>query len=442
MNNHDTIFALSSGHGKAGVAVIRISGNNLSRTFAQFIKKSEFQNRHAYFCNLTDSKDELIDQCLAIYFSAPHSFTGQDVIELHTHGAPAVINKVFEYLASLGMRMAEPGEFSRRAFYNNKMDLADIDGLAALLDAQTDQQRKHALRSMLGHDSEIYNTWREQMIEISAYAAAILDYNSDDLPSNINDTIYRHTQKLYSEINNALNRYKASRAIRGGINIALVGETNVGKSSIFNYLVGTNRAIVSDIAGTTRDVISATLDLDGYMVNLSDTAGLRETDDEIESIGIEKTKDEIENADIVLRVYTPENIPLYHIDESRLSPQNSINSINIINKCDTISKCDNEFGLYVSAKTGHGMDTLLETLKSKIHNLFDASENTLTINSRTKQLLETAHQELRSALDSGENYDIFAEHTRRASDAIGKILGTITTNEVLDKTFGQLCLGK
>ena len=175
------------------------------------------------------------------------------------------------------------------------------------------------------------------------------------------------------------------------------------------------------------------------MVNLSDTAGLRETDDEIESIGIEKTKDEIENADIVLRVYTPENIPLYHIDESRLSPPNSIN---IINKCDTISKCDNEFGLYVSAKTGHGMDTLLETLKSKIHNLFDASENTLTINSRTKQLLETAHQELRSALDSGENYDIFAEHTRRASDAIGKILGTITTNEVLDKTFGQLCLGK
>ena len=439
MNNHDTIFALSSGHGKAGVAVIRISGNNLSRTFAQFIKKSEFQNRQAYFCNLTDSTDELIDQCLAIYFSAPHSFTGQDVIELHTHGAPAVINKVFEYLASLGMRMAEPGEFSRRAFYNNKMDLADVDGLAALLDAQTDQQRKHALRSMLGHDSEIYNTWREQMIEISAYAAAILDYNSDDLPSNINDTIYRHTQKLYSEINNALNRYKASRAIRGGINIALVGETNVGKSSIFNYLVGTNRAIVSDIAGTTRDVISATLDLDGYMVNLSDTAGLRETDDEIESIGIEKTKDEIENADIVLRVYTPENIPLYHIDESRLSPPNSIN---IINKCDTISKCDNEFGLYVSAKTGHGMDTLLETLKSKIHNLFDASENTLTINSRTKQLLETAHQELRSALDSGENYDIFAEHTRRASDAIGKILGTITTNEVLDKTFGQLCLGK
>lgn len=439
MNNHDTIFALSSGHGKAGVAIIRISGNNLSGTFAQFIKKSEFQNRHAYFCNLTDSTDELIDQCLAIYFSAPHSFTGQDVIELHTHGAPAVINKVFEYLASLGMRMAEPGEFSRRAFYNNKMDLADVDGLAALLDAQTDQQRKHALRSMLGHDSEIYNTWREQMIEISAYAAAILDYNSDDLPSNINDTIYRHTQKLYSEINNALKRYKASRAIRGGINIALVGETNVGKSSIFNYLVGTNRAIVSDIAGTTRDVISATLDLDGYMVNLSDTAGLRETDDEIESIGIEKTKDEIENADIVLRVYTPENIPLYHIDESRLPPQNSIN---IINKCDTISKCDNEFGLYVSAKTGHGMDTLLETLKSKIHNLFDASENTLTINSRTKQLLETAHQELRSALDSGENYDIFAEHTRRASDAIGKILGTITTNEVLDKTFGQLCLGK
>ncbi len=439
MNNNDTIFALSSGHGKSGVAVIRISGDNLCNTFSTFIKKSDFQNRHAYFCNLMDNADELLDQCLAIYFPAPHSFTGTDVIELHTHGAPATINAVFEYLTTLGMRMAEPGEFSRRAFYNNKMDLADVDGLAALLDAQTDIQRKHALQSMMGHDSEIYNTWREQMVEISAYAAAILDYNADDLPANIGETIHTRTQKLYLEINNALNKYKTSRAIRGGINIALVGETNVGKSSIFNYLVGTNRAIVSDIAGTTRDVISATLDLDGYMVNLSDTAGLRETDDTIESIGIARTKSEIQNSDIILHIYTPENIPLYRIDDSRLSPNPNIN---IVNKCDTISEYDDEFGLYVSAKTGHRMNDLLETLKSKIHELFDGSENALTINSRTKQLLETAHQELKSALDAGENYDIFAEHTRRASDAIGKILGTITTNEVLDKTFGQLCLGK
>ena len=433
MNNNDTIFALSSGHGKSGVAVVRISGENLGDIFARFVNKTDIKPRRAYFTNLRDNAGELIDQCLAIYFPTPHSFTGEDVIELHTHGAPAVISAVFEYLGTLGMRMATPGEFSRRAFYNNKMDLADVDGLAALLDAQTDIQRKHALQSMLGRDSEIYNTWRNQMVEISAYAAAMLDYSPDDLPPNIGDTIQNRTQKLYDEIGAALRGYRTSRAIRGGINVALVGETNVGKSSIFNHLVGSNRAIVSDIAGTTRDVVSATIDIDGYMVNLSDTAGIRDTDDEIESIGIERTKTEIENADIVVRVYTPENM-----HDSNCKP----NEIIVINKSDTAKKRSCKNAIYTSAHTGDGMDTLMDMLRTKIHEMFDGRESDLSINARTKSLLETAYNELENAIRAGDNYDIFAEHTRRASDAIGKILGTITANEILDMTFGQLCLGK
>jgi tRNA modification GTPase len=382
---------------------------------------------------LPDTAGELIDQCLAVYFPAPHSFTGTDIIELHTHGAPATINATFEYLKTLGMRMATPGEFSRRAFYNNKMDLADVDGLAALLDAQTDIQRKHALKSMLGRDSEIYSTWRNSMVEISAYAAAILDYSPDDLPANIGKTIHTRTEKLYNEINTALNNYHTSRAIRGGINVALVGETNVGKSSIFNYLAGSNRAIVSDIAGTTRDVVSINLDIDGYLINLSDTAGLRETDDEIESIGIERTKSEIENADIIIHVYTPD------------SAEHNIfanNEIIVINKSDTSDLRTQKNAIYTSAKNGDGMDTLLNTLRAKIHEIMDGAENALTINARTKSLLESVRDELSHALNAGDNYDIFAEHARRAADAIGKILGTITATEVLDKTFGQLCLGK
>ena len=442
MNNNDTIFALSSGHGKSGVAVIRISGDNLRNIFSKFINKSEFVPRHAYFCNLTDTAGDLIDQCLAIYFSAPNSFTGTDIIELHTHGAPATINATFEYLKTLGMRMATPGEFSRRAFYNNKMDLADVDGLAALLDAQTDIQRKHALKSMLGRDSEIYSTWRDQMVEISAYAAAILDYSSDDLPANIGETIHKHTEKLYNEIDTALNNYHTSRAIRGGINVALVGETNVGKSSIFNYLAGSNRAIVSDIAGTTRDVVSINLDIDGYLINLSDTAGLRETDDEIESIGIERTKSEIENADIILRIYSPSS----SAGVSQML-RGSGNEIIIINKSDLLSKSElctlnSANCLCISAKTGDGMDKFMDELRAKIHEIMDGAENSLTINARTKSLLESARDELGMALSATDNYDIFAEHTRRAADAIGKILGTITATEVLDKTFGQLCLGK
>lgn len=445
MNNNDMIFALSSGHGKSGVAVIRISGENLGNIFARFVFPFAGEGvsatadgvvvkpRHAYFTNLRDDAGELIDQCLALYFPAPHSFTGEDVIELHTHGAPAVINAVFEYLSSLNMRMATPGEFSRRAFYNNKMDLADVDGLAALLDAQTDIQRKHALQSMLGRDSEIYNTWRNQMVEISAFAAAMLDYSPDDLPPNIGDTIQKRTQKLHDEIGTALRGYRIARAVRGGINVALVGETNVGKSSIFNYLVGSNRAIVSDIAGTTRDVVSAMIDIDGYMVNLSDTAGIRDTDDVIENIGIERTKTEIENADIVVRVYTPENM-IY----SDCKP----NEIIVINKSDTISISECANAIYTSAHTGDGMDTLMDMLRTKIHEIFDGHESDLSINARTKTLLENTFTELESAIMAGDNYDIFAEHTRRAADNIGKILGTITANEILDMTFGQLCLGK
>ncbi len=431
--NNDTIFALSSGHGKSGVSVIRISGENLSDTFTTFVNKSDLTPRKAYFTNLRDETGDLIDQCLAIYFPAPNSFTGEDVIELHTHGAPAVINKVFDFLQTKNMRMATPGEFSKRAFYNNKMDLADVDGLAALLDAQTDIQRKHALRSMMGTDSRIYNAWRNKMIEVSAYAAAILDYSPDDLPANICNTVQHSAEQLFDEIGNALSQYKTARSIRGGINVVLAGETNVGKSSIFNYIVGSNRAIVSDIAGTTRDVVSATIDIDGFMVNLSDTAGIRETDDTIESIGIERTMSEIENADIVIHVYTPESVTCNNLNNDEIV---------VINKSDTTKNHDCKNAIYTSAKTGNGMPEMINILRKKIHSMFDSSESAVSVNARTKTLLESAHSELGNAIASDDNYDIFAEHTRRAADAIGKILGTITANEVMDKTFGQLCLGK
>jgi tRNA modification GTPase len=219
----------------------------------------------------------------------------------------------------------------------------------------------------------------------------------------------------------------------------LVGETNVGKSSIFNYMVGSNRAIVSDIAGTTRDVVSATIDIDGYMVNLADTAGIRETDDEIENIGIERTKSEIKTADIILHIYTPDNFPRIACDDSRIGP-NPV--IRIVNKCDTTDQTNFFDALPISAKTGIGMQNLMNELRAKIHEMFDGCESNLTINTRTKSLLESAGAELSHALNAGDNYDIFAEHTRRAADAIGKILGTITATEVLDTTFGQLCLGK
>lgn len=434
MNNNDTIFALSSGHGKSGVAVIRISGDNLRDLFARLLGRGNFDARRTYFTNLTDNAGDLIDQTILVFFAAPHSFTGTDVIEIYSHGAPAVINKIFDFLSTTGARMATRGEFSRRAFLNGKMDLADIDGLAALLDAQTERQRRAALQSMTGRDSRIYDTWRAQMVEIAAYAAAILDYADDELPTNIGEKIRDKTQNLYNEIDSAISRYAASRAIRSGFNITLAGNTNAGKSSLFNRLVGENRAIVSDTPGTTRDVVSCTLDIDGYMVNISDTAGLRDTDDAIEQIGIQRTNDEIKNADLILHVIDGQS--------SDFKVQSSNNEITVVNKSDLCDCKHKNDAIYVSAKTGDGIDNLMIAIRRRITELVGTSESQLTVNARTRALLTDARTELRDAITAGDNYDMFAEHVRRAADAIGKILGTISAADVMDATFSQLCLGK
>ena len=439
--NNETIFALSSAHGKSGVAVIRISGTDLLDLAKRIIFPTfgeggheaveRIEPRHAYYTNFRDDNGDLIDQCVAIYFNAPHSFTGEDVIEIYSHGAPAVIDKIFEFLRKYGARIATRGEFSKRAFYNNKMDLTDVDGLIALLNAQTDKQRQSALRSLTGNDSKIYNTWRNKMIEISAYAAAILDYSEDDLPKNITDKIKSETKNLINELESAINGYHANRAIRNGFNITLIGETNVGKSSIFNKLVGSNRAIVSDIAGTTRDIVSAQIDIDGYLVNLSDTAGIRESNDIIEKIGIERTHQEIKNSDLIIHVYnnTPEQI--------------NPNEITVINKCDLIKNKNCDVAIYTSTKSGTGFNVLLNTIKQKMHELMSGGESRVAINERTYELLSDAINELQNAIEkSNDNYDIFSEHVRHAAESIGKILGVITTNEIADMTFSQLCLGK
>lgn len=431
--NNDTIYALSSGRGKAGVAVIRISGDNLAQMTATFIGRPA-QPRRAYFANLTDNHGELIDQCVIIYFAAPNSFTGTDVIEIQCHGADAVIQKIFSYLSELGARMATPGEFSRRAFYNDKMDLTDVDGLAALLDARTDMQRKYALRGLTGGDGKKYEHWRSDMIDISAYAAAMTDYDADDLPPNIGEIVRTRAEKLRAEISDALKKYNAARIVRSGFNIVLAGQPNVGKSSIFNAILGTNRAIVSDIPGTTRDVVDAEIDIDGFLVRILDTAGLRdETHDTIEKIGIEKTRNEMDAADLILRVYDNPN--------DAIAPA-ATGEIIVINKSDTRDiNPDNDDKIYISAKTGFGINKLMSRIGDAVRSATQNLDSDVVLNARTHALLTDAANELTNAV-AAPDIDIFAEHTRRAADSIGKILGTIHATDVMDATFGQLCLGK
>lgn len=415
-SNDEIIFALSSGHGKAGIAVIRVSGKNLD-----FLPRL-IRPRVATLIDFYG-----IDSLIAVWFKAPNSFTGEDVVELYCHGGTAVINAVFEKLREFGFRMAERGEFSRRAFDNGKMDLVAIDGMRALIDAKTESQRRRALRNVAGADSGIYMRWRNDMIELAAMAAARMDYDADDLPADIDNQIAAKTAALANEINNALK--SRARIIESGFNIVLAGETNVGKSSLFNRLLGESRAIVSDIAGTTRDVISAELDIDGYLMRLSDTAGLRKANDEIEKIGISKTNEQLKNADLVLHVFGPEY-------KDTVANQKEII---VVNKSDLIN-ARSSGAIYVSAMTGDGIPELLELIKNKMHEELDYAENDLALNERTKRHLEQAIVELKKV--SGMAVDLQSEHIMNAADEIGQVLGIIGSEDIYDSVFGQLCLGK
>jgi tRNA modification GTPase len=432
---NEAIFALSSGHGKSGVAVVRMSGANLSALAP--IHGKELIPRRACLTNLIAADGSLIDRAIVIYFPAPRSFTGEDMIEFHTHGSPPVIEKLFEALRARGARMARPGEFARRAFQNGKMDLVEADGLASLLEAQTDKQRVLALKSMTGGDSEVFESWRLQMISIASHAAAILDYPSDDLPAGIGEKVISAASRLRDEISAAISRCAAARSIRRGFSIALTGETNAGKSSLFNRLVGESRAIVSDIPGTTRDIVSADLDIDGYLVHIWDTAGLRETCDAVEELGIARAREAADNADLVVRVETCGG-------QKRIGNIKD-NEIIVYNKSDLSKKyepCASESELCVSALTGKGIPELLGLIRRKIHERLNGAESYIAVNARTGAHLQNTISELSDAVSNESNIDIFAEHIRRAADEIGQILGIIGVDEVADAIFGQLCLGK
>ena len=455
----------------------RVSGPKLQSLFFKIVRSgpltdNEIKPRFAYLADLVDADGAVIDRAIALYFAAPNSFTGEDVLEFHTHGSTAVTQKLFDTLRAAGARMAEPGEFTRRAFDNGKMDLVEVDGLAALIDSRTDAQRRAALRTAAGTDSAVYMAWRAQMVEISAFAAAMLDYPADELPANIGETLMARTCALHDEIADALNRAGAARAVRAGFNIALVGDVNVGKSSLFNRLLGESRAIVSEIPGTTRDVVSAEIDIDGYLVRLLDTAGLRETNDAVETLGIERTRDTIENADLVLRVFPsqggvpPSGVPAQSKIARGVSgggeglQESKDNEIIIYNKCDLVKtlpgglrRHPSEGGEFVSALTGAGIPELLNTIKRRVHDRLDGAESDVVVNARAKALLQEARDELVRAYSCApddtrhknvplQNIDLFAEHVRRAADAIGRLLGVIGADEVADALFGQLCLGK
>ncbi|MBS4772747.1 MAG: tRNA uridine-5-carboxymethylaminomethyl(34) synthesis GTPase MnmE [Proteobacteria bacterium] len=446
--DNQTIYALSTVYGKSGVAVIRISGSEALTVVSRMtnLNAAAIKPRYAYFVKLRHAvSDELLDKCLLLYFKAPHSFSGEDIVELHTHGSRAVIAAVMDSLAQLkSFRLAEPGEFSKRAFYNNKMDLTEAEGLADLIDAETAEQQKYAIRQMDGVLKGLYEGWREKLVKILAHLEAYIDFPDEDIPQNIIDNMQNTVFKLCEDVKKHLQSDNIGERLREGFRVTIIGAPNAGKSSLLNQIARREAVIVSDIAGTTRDAIDIHLDLGGYPVMFTDTAGLRETKEEIEQKGIAIAHEKAAQSDLVIYLFDASTDSAQDIEKYRKEFEGKI--LVVANKQDKleasrISELKKSGCLVISAKQNIGTEKLLEAIKEQIGSRFTSNSGLLISRRRYREALQNVVEYL-NAFSFDKEIELTAEDIRLAAREIGKITGRIEVDEILDKIFGSFCIGK
>ncbi|WP_350335738.1 tRNA uridine-5-carboxymethylaminomethyl(34) synthesis GTPase MnmE [Coralliovum pocilloporae] len=443
-----TIFALSSGSVPAGVAVIRLSGSQSRFAIETFLKQAYPSPRQSTLCNLYHPVDKsLLDQVILLSFPAPASFTGEDVVEIHCHGSRAVVAILLDCLSQIpGVRAAEPGEFSRRAFENGKLDLTAVEGLGDLIHADTEVQRRQAVVQMAGGLEKIYSTWRADIVRMRALIEADLDFaDEEDVPSDVTDGLFDEIRNLSAEINRHITQGEIGERIRDGVRIALVGAPNVGKSSLLNALAKRDVAIVTDQPGTTRDVIEVQLDLRGYPVSVFDTAGLRETTDLVEQEGIRRSTVEAVRADLVVALTDHKGTS---VDDELARLQTDAEIIKAQNKTDLIEsaqKQKSDGSLLFSARTGEGLGDLIDELSERVARLCGdgKSESAVWTRQRHKSLLLEVRDALDMALASTDlGVELVAEHLRQAGDSLGKLVGVIDVDDLLDVIFREFCIGK
>lgn len=445
-----TIFALASGRGRAGVAVVRLSGPRAGQALKSLTGKDLPAPRLASLVEFSDPKEGApLDKGLVLWFPGPDSFTGEDVVELHIHGSTAIIDKLSEVLSDLGLKPAEPGEFTRRAFENGKMDLTQAEGLHDLVLAETEAQRKQALYQLGGGLSEIYSSWRDQLVSCLADIEATIDFSDEEIPAGLMDRVGAGVEALKSGIENILGDFERGQAIRRGYKIVLLGPTNVGKSSLLNALAREEKAIVSDIAGTTRDAIEVHMDLAGYSVVLVDTAGLREAGDAIEEEGIRRTLGHAREANLKLLLCQASAWPNLSKD---LEGHLGADAIVVLTKSDAVSGgssvSKDRSGIeriLISSETGQGLDELIKKLEARAVKVLETSAPAGLTRVRHKQALGEALE----ALGRFQGHDlaatdpaILAEDLRLASRAMASITGEVGVEEILGKIFSQFCIGK
>ena len=438
-----TIYALSSGPGIAGVAVIRVSGEDTSKVIKLITGKDLPVPRVATLRKMNNiNTNELIDEGLVIWFPGPQSYTGEDLAEFHVHGSRAVVAALHASISKIeNCRLAEPGEFTKRAFQNGKINLLKAESIGDLISAETEIQRKQAIKIMNGKSSDKFNSWREKLLKILSHVEAKIDFPDEDLPKEILHEIKQTSEQVSNEIKKVLNDQKAGEIIREGFKIAIVGPTNVGKSSLLNYLSKRDVAIVSETAGTTRDVIETHLNLDGYPLVLSDTAGIRDSKDEIENKGIKLALNRAEEADLRLVVIEPKNLDFTGFLKDLFDE----NSILVINKSDLLQKnLDPQIKKLEHVLISIIKNSNLDILINKIKNKFISTEDILITRERHRQHLKQCVEHLKSFSDKKKNTDLDkgAEDLRLATRHLGMIVGKVDVEEILDSIFNDFCIGK
>jgi len=444
MDHRDTIYALASARGRAGVAVIRISGSESDTALTALGVSALPQPRQTSVQRLIDPLDQtILDEALIIRFAEGASFTGQASAEIHCHGGPAVVSAILNSLSHLpGLRLAEPGEFTRRAFDNGRLDLVQIEGLADLISSETEAQRRAAIRQSDGSLGRLIKEWSTSLTKSCALLEATIDFADEDIPDSTYDAVAAAVFHVKQSIEDLLANATFSERYRDGWRIALIGAPNAGKSSLINALTRRDVAITSPIAGTTRDAIEISLDLHGYPVTLIDTAGLRETDDVIESEGVARTQRSAETADLRIALVA-HDAPLTRDVTGLLRPSD----LTVWNKLDVTPPPSGS--LAISTKTGAGLDLLIEQISEQL-DFADPSDASALLRERHDAALRDAlsaidqFATLADAPDSPvrDNPEIAAEHLRLARAALGSITGDVGVERLLDVIFSEFCLGK
>ena len=441
-----TIYALSSGPGLSGIAVIRISGNETKKVLLNMTKGSMPLPRVASLKKILDIKTKkLIDEGIVIWFPGPNSYTGEDMAEMHVHGSRAVIKSILSNIAKVkNCRLAEAGEFTKIAFQNDKINLLKAESIGDLIASETEIQRKQALKIMSGKSSDKFNSWRESLLNILSKFEAKIDFPDEDLPKDILKNIKIESEKIKLEIRQILDDSNVGERIREGFKIAIIGPTNAGKSSLLNYLSRREVAIVSEMAGTTRDTIEVHLNIDGFPVVMSDTAGIRNSKDEIEKKGIKLAFKKAEDADLNILVFEPKSPDFAGF----LKDLDLKKSLFVINKSDLGLNKNQELEQYspisISIKDDVNIDKLIDQIKKNLKNKFVSFEDTIITRERHRQHLEqcVAHLDEFSKKNDEKDFDKAAEDLRLATRHLGMLVGKVDVEEILGSIFNDFCIGK